>query len=86
MVIFLVRLVINLFLQIMEELENLEETLNDSIQESLGARTGKPKRGSHKASLEEEEVIRCVLLFGTMTATFVALYHLLTYTTAKSKG
>ncbi|XP_051202368.2 uncharacterized protein [Lolium perenne] len=43
--------------QIMEELENLEETLNDSIQESLGARTGKPKRGSHKASLEEEEVI-----------------------------
>ena len=47
----------------MEELENLEETLNDSIQESLGARTGKPKRGSHKASLEEEEeVIRFVLL------------------------
>ncbi|CAM0914152.1 unnamed protein product [Alopecurus aequalis] len=43
--------------QIMEELENLEETLNDSIQESLGARTGKPKRGSHKASLEEEEEV-----------------------------
>lgn len=41
--------------QIMEELENLEETLNDSIQESLGARAGKPKRGSHKASLEEED-------------------------------
>uniref|UniRef100_A0ACD5ZVH6 Uncharacterized protein n=1 Tax=Avena sativa TaxID=4498 RepID=A0ACD5ZVH6_AVESA len=43
--------------QIMEELENLEETLNDSIQESLGARTGKPKRGSRKASLEEEEEV-----------------------------
>ncbi|KAG8076012.1 hypothetical protein GUJ93_ZPchr0006g46260 [Zizania palustris] len=41
--------------QIMEELENLEETLNDSIRESLGARTGMTNRGSHKASLEEEE-------------------------------
>ncbi|KAL5200657.1 hypothetical protein ABZP36_021860 [Zizania latifolia] len=41
--------------QIMEELENLEETLNDSIQESLGARTGMTNRGSHKASLEEED-------------------------------
>ncbi|KAF0904129.1 hypothetical protein E2562_032402 [Oryza meyeriana var. granulata] len=43
--------------QLMEELENLEETLNDSIRESLGARTGNPNRGSHKASLEEEDDI-----------------------------
>lgn len=42
-------------LQIMEELENLEETLNDSIRESLGARSGKASRASQKASLEEED-------------------------------
>jgi len=42
-------------LQIMEELDNLEETLNDSIRESIGARSGKSNRGSHKASLEEED-------------------------------
>lgn len=41
--------------QIMEELDNLEETLNDSIRESIGARSGKAKRGSYKASLEEED-------------------------------
>ncbi|CAN6207952.1 unnamed protein product [Urochloa humidicola] len=41
--------------QIMEELDNLEETLNDSIRESIGARSGKANRGSHKASLEEED-------------------------------
>ena len=35
----------------MEELDNLEETLNDSIRESVGARSGKSNRGSHKASL-----------------------------------
>lgn len=27
--------------QLMEELESMEETLNESIRESLGARTGK---------------------------------------------
>nr|TKW40427.1 hypothetical protein SEVIR_1G245700v2 [Setaria viridis] len=43
--------------QIMEELDNLEETLNDSIRESVGARSGKANRGSHKASLEEEDDI-----------------------------
>nr|ADD60702.1 putative adaptor protein kanadaptin [Oryza officinalis] len=43
--------------QLMEELENLEETLNDSIRESLGARTGNSNHGSHKASLEEEDDI-----------------------------
>ncbi|KAF8723741.1 hypothetical protein HU200_021713 [Digitaria exilis] len=41
--------------QILEELENLEETLNDSIRESLGARSGKAGRAGHKASLEEED-------------------------------
>jgi len=41
--------------QIMEELDNLEETLNDSIRESVGARSGKSNRGSHKSSLEEED-------------------------------
>jgi hypothetical protein len=45
----------------MEELDNLEETLNDSVRESLGARSGKAKRGNHKAILEEEEdVLRFV--------------------------
>jgi len=47
--------------QIMEELDNLEETLNDSIRESIGARSGKAKHGSYKASLEEEDdVLRYV--------------------------
>lgn len=41
--------------QIMEELENLEETLNDSIKESLGARTGKPSHGKKKGAVEDEE-------------------------------
>jgi len=45
----------SILLQIMEELDNLEETLNDSIRESIGARSGKSNRGSHKASLEEED-------------------------------
>lgn len=39
----------------MEELENLEETLNDSIRESLGARTGKMSHGKKKGAIEEEE-------------------------------
>ncbi|KAL9297345.1 hypothetical protein ACSQ67_023241 [Phaseolus vulgaris] len=41
--------------QILEELENLEETLNDSIRESLGARTGKMTHGKKKGAIEEEE-------------------------------
>ncbi|KAF3644366.1 putative protein GAST1-like [Capsicum annuum] len=40
--------------QIMEELENLEETLNDSIRESLGARAGRTSRGKKKEPEEEE--------------------------------
>jgi hypothetical protein len=39
----------------LEELENLEETLNDSIKESLGARTGKPSHGKKKGAVEDEE-------------------------------
>lgn len=38
----------------MEELENLEETLNDSIRESLGARAGRTSRGKKKEPEEEE--------------------------------
>ncbi|KAL6526298.1 hypothetical protein OROMI_029938 [Orobanche minor] len=41
--------------QIMEELENLEETLNESIRESLGARGGKTSRGKRKGTMEDEE-------------------------------
>ncbi|KAL7141169.1 hypothetical protein ABFS83_08G036000 [Erythranthe nasuta] len=41
--------------QILEELENLEETLNESIRESLGARTGKLSHGKKKGSMEDEE-------------------------------
>lgn len=43
----------------MEELENLEETLNDSIRESMGARTGKLSHGKKKGAVEgEEEYLR----------------------------
>lgn len=42
--------------QIMEELENLEETLNESIRESIGARTGKISHGKKAATGDEEEV------------------------------
>ncbi|KAL2896040.1 Kanadaptin [Bienertia sinuspersici] len=41
--------------QILEELESLEETLNDSIRESLGARTGKSSRGKQKGLAEDED-------------------------------
>ncbi|XP_019195353.1 PREDICTED: kanadaptin [Ipomoea nil] len=41
--------------QIMEELENLEETLNESIRESLGARAGRMSHGKKKRVDEEEE-------------------------------
>lgn len=51
-------------LQLMEELDNLEETLNQSIQESMGARAIK---GSFKKGFEDEEEdsrLRIVLLQG----------------------
>lgn len=41
--------------QIMEELDSLEETLNESIQESIGARSGKVVHGRKKGYIEEEE-------------------------------
>lgn len=45
----------------MEELENLEETLNDSIRESLGARSGIRSRGKKGGGMEdEEELLRYV--------------------------
>ncbi|WOG89277.1 hypothetical protein DCAR_0208514 [Daucus carota subsp. sativus] len=37
-------------LQIVEELENLEETLNESIRESLGARSGRKVHGKKKGA------------------------------------
>ncbi|XP_073010400.1 uncharacterized protein [Typha latifolia] len=43
--------------QIMEELENLEETLNESIRESLGARAGKVVPGMKKGNIEDEDDI-----------------------------
>ena len=39
----------------MEELENLEETLNESIRESLGARAGKTTRGKRQGATEDNE-------------------------------
>ncbi|KAK3212302.1 hypothetical protein Dsin_017008 [Dipteronia sinensis] len=41
--------------QIMEELENLEETLNESIRESIGARSGIISRGGRKGAAEDDE-------------------------------
>lgn len=41
----------------MEELENLEETLNDSIRESLGARSGIRSRGKKEGGMEDEEAL-----------------------------
>ncbi|XP_050227016.1 uncharacterized protein LOC126676777 [Mercurialis annua] len=40
--------------QILEELENLEETLNDSILESLGARGGRTSTGMGKGAREDD--------------------------------
>lgn len=39
----------------MEELENLEETLNDSIRESIGARSGRISHGKKKGAMDDEE-------------------------------
>ncbi|ESQ47146.1 hypothetical protein EUTSA_v10027659mg [Eutrema salsugineum] len=41
--------------ELLEELESLEETLNDSIRESLGAKTGRKPNGKKKGPAEEEE-------------------------------
>ncbi|PIN26306.1 hypothetical protein CDL12_00942 [Handroanthus impetiginosus] len=39
----------------MKELENLEETLNESIRESIGARAGKLSRGKKNGTMEDDE-------------------------------
>ncbi|XP_054814552.1 uncharacterized protein LOC129315063 [Prosopis cineraria] len=41
--------------QMLEELENLEETLNDSIRESIGGPNGKLSHGKKKGPVEDEE-------------------------------
>ncbi|KFK33222.1 hypothetical protein AALP_AA6G346500, partial [Arabis alpina] len=41
--------------ELLEELETLEETLNDSIRESLGAKTGKKSNSKKKGTVEDEE-------------------------------
>ncbi|OMO52642.1 hypothetical protein CCACVL1_29147 [Corchorus capsularis] len=41
--------------QIMEELENLEETLNESIRESIGARAGNTSRGKRKGGPDDDD-------------------------------
>lgn len=41
--------------QILEELENLEETLNESIRESIGARSGRISHGKGKGTAEDDE-------------------------------
>ncbi|KAF2316988.1 hypothetical protein GH714_009815 [Hevea brasiliensis] len=41
--------------QILEELENLEETLNESIQESIGARAGRKSSSMKKGTAEDDE-------------------------------
>ncbi|KAK2968615.1 hypothetical protein RJ640_028262 [Escallonia rubra] len=41
--------------QVVEELENLEETLNESIRESLGARGGRMFHGKKKGATEDDE-------------------------------
>ncbi|XP_077237660.1 SMAD/FHA domain-containing protein [Tasmannia lanceolata] len=45
-------------LQILEELESLEETLNESIQESIGARGGKTAHGKKKGTAEDEDEVQ----------------------------
>ncbi|XP_065854823.1 uncharacterized protein [Euphorbia lathyris] len=41
--------------EILEELENLEETLNESIRESLGARGGRRSSNTKKGTAEDDE-------------------------------
>ncbi|KAF2602135.1 hypothetical protein F2Q70_00027306 [Brassica cretica] len=43
------------FNALLEELETLEETLNDSIRESLGAKTGRKPNSKKKGTVEDEE-------------------------------
>ncbi|KAK4740479.1 hypothetical protein SAY87_032411 [Trapa incisa] len=41
--------------QLLEELENLEETLNESIRESMGARLGKSSHGKYKGATGDDD-------------------------------
>uniref|UniRef100_A0A2P2KWR9 Smad nuclear interacting protein n=1 Tax=Rhizophora mucronata TaxID=61149 RepID=A0A2P2KWR9_RHIMU len=41
--------------QITEELENLEDTLNESIQESIGARAGRRSRSKGRETMDDDE-------------------------------
>ncbi|XVE78606.1 hypothetical protein DITRI_Ditri13aG0159700 [Diplodiscus trichospermus] len=41
--------------QILEELENLEETLNDGIRESIGARAGRVSQGKRKGGPDDDD-------------------------------
>ncbi|KAL2522982.1 SMAD/FHA domain-containing protein [Forsythia ovata] len=41
--------------QIVEELENLEETLNESIRESIGPRAGRTSHGKKKGAMEDDD-------------------------------
>lgn len=47
----------------MEELDSLEETLNESIQESVGARSGKVVCGKKKENVEDEDDMLRYILF-----------------------
>lgn len=53
----------------MEELDNLEETLNESIRESVGARTGKGAYGKKKGAFEDED--DGVIRYGVFQITFM---------------
>ena len=61
----------------MEELESLEETLNESIQESLGARTGKVGRNRKTGNFEEEDdMLRLIFFFlGVYSLLIVVLFY-----------
>jgi hypothetical protein len=73
----------------MEELENLEETLNDSIQESIGARAGTINRGKKKGATEDdEEYIRSFIssttVFQTETLRLIEYYCVLIFFTCQN--
>lgn len=47
----------------MEEIDNLEETLNESIQESVGARSGRISGTTKKGVTEnEDEYLRYIMV------------------------
>ena len=46
----------------MEELENLEETLNESIRESIGARAGVSRGKKKQTTEDDEDLLRYLML------------------------